>query len=305
MGRKGRQGLVDGLLVPDVCQHGGAHLHHGAIGGRDMQAALCHERKQTQCLEGDGLSASVGAGNDQRVEPASQDQVVAHGGFGVQQGMAGPAQLNVIAQHRLHGPHGGRQLSPGKDTVQGHQRLVIVLNALLEPGAVGGQLRQNALDLLLLFGLELSQLVVGVHHPHRFNKESAAGAGHVVDQAWDVVFVFAFHRHHIPPAPHGDDGILQIFGLVGRDQPVEHVPHLPRRRPDVPSDVGQFRRRRVCNLLLAEDGPGNFLLQKPVRGKAFKVAVQHGFDLAVPGAVLMDVPGAAQHLGDVQQLPGI
>ena len=122
-------------------------------------------------------------------------------------------------------------------------------------------------------------------------------------QAGDVVLVLALDGHHIAAPAHGDDGVLQILGLVGGNEPVEHVPHLPRRRPDVPPDIGQLRGCRVGDLVLAEDGAGDFVLQKAVGSEALKIAVQHR--LALAAAILPDVPGAAQHLGDVQQLPGV
>ena len=304
MGGEGGQGLVDGLLVADVRQHGGAHPHRGAVRRRDVQPTLGHQGEQAQGFQGDGLAAGVGAGDDQGIERSAQGQVVAHGGLGVQQGVARPFQLNAAAQHRFHGPHGGGQLGPGENAVQGHQSLVVVLNVRQMPGAVGGQLGQDPLDLLLLLGLELPQLVVGVYHPHGLDEEGAAGAGHVVNQAGYVVLVLALHGHHVAAPPHGDDGVLQILGLVGRDEPVEHIPHLARRRPDVPPDVGQLRGGCVGDLVLAEDGASDLVLQKTVGGEAVEIAVQHRFPLA-PAAVFPDIPGAAQHLGDVQQLPGV
>ena len=219
--------------------------------------------------------------------------------------MAGPFQLDIVPQHRLHAPHFGRQLGPGEDTVQGDEGAVVVLDALLEAGAVGGQLRQDALDLLLLLQFQLLQLIVGVDHAHRLDEEGAAGAGHIVDQAGNFVLMLALHRHHIAPTPHGDDIVLQVLGLVGGDEPVEHIPHLARRRPDVAADVRQLGGGGVGDLLLAENGSGDLLLQEAVGAQAVKIAVQHRFLLPVTGAVLLDRPGTAEHQGNVQQLPGI
>ena len=270
-----------------------------------MEAALGHEGQETQGLQGHRLTAGVGTGDDQGVKVFPQIQVVAHGGLGVQQGVAGFFQLDVVPQHRLHAPHVGGQLGPGEDDVQGNEGAVVVLDALPEPGTVGRQLRQNALDLLLLLHLQLSQFIVGVDHSHWLDEEGTAGAGHVVDQAGNLVFVLALHRHHVAAAPHGDDGLLQILGLVGGDEAVEHVPHLPRRRPDVAADVRQLGGGGVGNFILAENGAADFLLQKAVGGQAVEIAVQHSLFRALPHSVLPHIAGAAQHLGDVQQLPGV
>ena len=47
----------------------------------------------------------------------------------------------------------------------------------------------------------------------------------------------------------------RVLALLNK--PVEHVPHFTRRRPDVPPDVGQLRRGRVGDLILAQDGAGD------------------------------------------------
>ena len=219
--------------------------------------------------------------------------------------MAGPVQLQVVPQHRLHPPHLGGELGPGEDHVQSHQGAVILLDGLARPSAVRAQLGQDALNLLLLLALQLLELVVGVDHPHGLDEEGAARAGHVVHQAGDVVLVLALHRHHIPAPPHGDDGLPQVLGLVGTQQPVEHLPHLPRRHPDVPADVRQLRRGPVGDLLFAENGAGDLVLQEPVGGEGLEVAVQHRLGGGLARAVLLHGAGAAQHLGDVQQLPGV
>ena len=125
-----------------------------------------------------------------------------------------------------------------------------------------------------------------------------------MDQAGDIVFVLTLHGHHVAAPPHGDDGVLKIFGLVGRDEAAQHVPHLARRRPDVPPDVGQLRRGRVGDLILAQDRAGDLVLQKAVGGEAVEVTVQHRLPLA-PAAVLPHRAGTAKHLGNIQQLPGV
>ena len=270
-----------------------------------MQAALGHEGEQTDGFQGHGLTAGVGAGDDQCIKITAQIQIVADSGLGVQQRMAGLTQLDEVTQRRLHSPHFGGQLGPGEDAVQSDEGAVIFFDAPLEVGAVGGQLRQNALDLLLLLELQLLQLVVGVDHAHRLNEEGAAGAGHIVDQTGDLVFVLALDGHHVAPAAHGDDGLLQVLGLVGRDQLVQHIAHLTCGGADVTADIRQFGGGGVGDLILGQDGAGDLLLQKTVGGQALKIAVQHRLFLTVADTVLPHIAGAAEHLGNVQQLPGI
>ena len=76
-------------------------------------------------------------------------------------------------------------LAAGKDHVQPDEQLIVQVDVLPEGSRLGGKLRQNAVDLLLLLGLQFPQLVVGLHHAHRLDEEGRAGRGQVMDQAGD------------------------------------------------------------------------------------------------------------------------
>ena len=206
-----------------------------------MQAALGHEGEQADGLDGHRLSAGIGAGDYQGVEVLPQHQVVGHRPVRIQQGVAGLPQV----QAALHdsggaGPHPVGQLGPGEDHIQKDEQIVVLSDIVLELCALGGQLRKDALNLLLLPGLELLEFVVGLHHPHGLDEEGGPGGGHVVHQAGHVVLVLRLDGHHEAVVALGDDGLLEIFGLVGGEELVEDVPHLGGGGPDVPPDGGQL-----------------------------------------------------------------
>ena len=123
-----------------------------------------------------------------------------------------------------------------------------------------------------------------------------------MDQAGDGVFVLRLHRHHVPVGADGDDGLLEVLGLVGGDELLQDVPHLGLRGTHVPADGGQLGAGRVGNLLLPQDGIGDGVLQKAVGGEGPKEVGDGGLFLSP--AVLPHAAGAAQHRRDVQQLPG-
>ena len=307
VGGEGGQALGDGLLVPHVGQHPVEHPDAAVVPHRDVEAALGHEGEQADGLEGDGLAAGVGAGDHQGVEVLPQHQVVGHRLVRIQQGVAGLAQVEALLRDfGRAGAHPVGQLGLGEDHVQEDEQAVVLGDVLPELGAVGGQLRQDALDLLLLPGLELLELVVGLHHPHGLDEEGGAGGGHVVDQAGHVVFVLRLHRHHEAVVALGDDGLLEVLGLVGGDELVQNVPHLGGGGPDVPPDGGQLRAGRVGDLVLPQDGAGDLLLQEAVGRQGAEQVVDAGLGpVALPLAVLLGGAGRPQHGGDVQQLPGV
>ena len=128
MGGKGGQGLLDGLLVPDVRQDFFENGHLAPVVHRQVQAALGHEGEQASRFQGDRLTAGVGAGDDQGVKALPQFQVDGHCLLLVQQRMPGVAEHEpaVLHQFRLHAVHLIGQLAPGEDQVQRQQQVVIL-----------------------------------------------------------------------------------------------------------------------------------------------------------------------------------
>ena len=124
-----------------------------------------------------------------------------------------------------------------------------------------------------------------------------------MDQAGDGVFELRLHRHHIAVGADGDDGLLEVLGLVGGEDPLQNITDLGLRGPDVAADGGQLAAGRVGQLVLPDDGVGDGLLQEAVGGEGAE-QVGDG-SLFLPGPVVLDGAGAPQHGGHLQQLPGV
>ena len=207
---------------------------------------------------------------------------------------------------RAAGVHGVAQLGPGKDHVQMHQHVIVQQDVLHGVGALGGKLPQNALDLLFLPGLQLLQLVVGLHHPHRLHKQRGTGGGNVVYQSRQAALAFRLHRHHKPPVPLGDKGLLQYLGVGGGgDDLLQNLPSLAGSDPHFPPDIRQLGAGGVGDGLLVQNGPVDAILQifvgvqgaeKPVDGRGLALALL---------VIFIDSPGRRQQSRNVQQLPGV
>ena len=308
MGREGRQALLDALLVADVRQHPLINGHGAPVRRRDVEAALGHQRQQAQGLEGHGLAAGVGTGDDQGVKGVPQLDVDGHRRLGVQQGVAGLAQMDgpVPADLRPHGVHLVAQLAPGEDQVQVDQGVVVPLDVLPVGGSLGGELRQDAVDLLLLLGLQLNILVVGLDHPHRLHEQRGSGGGDVVDQSRQVALVLRLHRYHEAAVPLGDDGLLQNFPIAGGgDDPLKDLAALGLGRPHVAADVRQLRAGGIGDGVLVRDGPLDLLLQKAVAVEGEEQVVDGGFLRRLVVEVLLRPAGGGQQIRDGQQLPSV
>ena len=59
-------------------------------------------------------------------------------------------------------------------------------------------------------------------------------------QARDVAAVLGLDRYDEAPVALGDDGFLQVFGALARDQAVERLAHLARDAAQLAADGEQF-----------------------------------------------------------------
>ncbi len=117
---KGGKRLLDALLVANIRQHAAAHLNHAVLSAGNLQAALGHQRQQTQGLQAYCLAAGVGAGDNHRVGLAADGEIDGHGGILGQQRMPSPLQLGSRlrpSQPRTQGLHLISQLGFGKDKI--------------------------------------------------------------------------------------------------------------------------------------------------------------------------------------------
>ncbi|MPM18475.1 hypothetical protein SDC9_64886 [bioreactor metagenome] len=104
VGGEGGQALLDALLVSHVRQHPLVYGNLAPRRRRNVQPALGHQCQKAQRFQADGLSAGVGAGDDQRVEAVADFNIDGHGLCPVQQRMAGLAKDHgpIPPQLRAH-----------------------------------------------------------------------------------------------------------------------------------------------------------------------------------------------------------
>ena len=217
MAGEGGQALGNGLLVADVRQNGVKGRERASVPRGHMEAALGHERQQTDGFQGHGLAAGVGAGDNHGVKIGAQSQGDGHHLFGVDQRVPSVAQLYpaLVVHNGCPGPHPVGQFCLGEDHVQPDEHFHIQPDVLGIARRLGGQLGQNALDLLLLLDFQFPQGVVGVDGGHGLHEVSRPRGGHVVNHTGYIIFALGLYRHHIPALPDGDDGLPQEF-CVGR-----------------------------------------------------------------------------------------
>ena len=132
-----------------------------------------------------------------------------------------------------------------------HQNIVVIENVHHLGGALAGEDPQDPVNFLFLPGLQLLQLVVGLHYAHRLHKQRRAGGGNVVDKAGNAALALGLHRHHEPPVPLGDESLLQDLGVGGGgDDPLQDLPALAGGQTHLAANVGKLRTGGIGDGLL-------------------------------------------------------
>ena len=97
-----------------------------------------------------------------------------------------------------------------------HQQIVVPQDIPAEARGLAREGVEDAVDLLLLFRLELLELVVGLHHAHRLNENGRAARGCVVHESRQLAAALSLHRHDESPAALRDERVLQDVAIARR-----------------------------------------------------------------------------------------
>ena len=72
--------MLDALLVAKIDQYFFENTDRRLGIGGNVQPRLCHQCKQTNCFQGNGLSSRVGTSDDQILEEGTHDELLALSG---------------------------------------------------------------------------------------------------------------------------------------------------------------------------------------------------------------------------------
>ena len=119
MAREGRQRLGNALLVADVGHDLPEDGQPRAVGGRNAQAGLVHERQEAERLQRHGLPAGIRAGDDEGAvaEAVTEAQVDRHRRVAEQRVARREELGGVLDDVRAHAVHRGGEPRPGHPQV--------------------------------------------------------------------------------------------------------------------------------------------------------------------------------------------
>ncbi len=107
MAGKGTQVLRDILFVTDIGKDVAEDGQFRRFLNRDKKSCLMHEDQKAQGLHGYGLTTGIGTGNEENPVVAAEDDGIRHDVFGIDEGMAGPDELDLprLGNGRTAGLH--------------------------------------------------------------------------------------------------------------------------------------------------------------------------------------------------------
>ena len=255
MRREGAEGLLDALLVANVCKYLRENVDLRALVGGKVQSRLRHQREQADGLECHGLASGVGPRDHQRRKLFPQPHIDGHhapAGLGsglTQQWVAGAAQPQhtVCAHPGECAPHRLSQKRLGHGKI--HLTQVLVSEADL-PG-LGGHLRDQLAeqpDDFLAFGdAQLADRIAEGHNRQRLHEGRSTAAGLIVEHARKLSFELLPNRDHVTVTAGGDERVLQHAGVGTADEVVEFLPDAGVRRALLAADPRQIRTRGIRN----------------------------------------------------------
>ena len=302
---EGGQILLDALLIPDVGEDLPEHRDLAPVSRRDVQTCHPHELQQADRLERHRLAAGVRSGDDDhvRVLPA-EGNIDGDDLLLVDQRVARLAERDIVLliHHRPNRIHVERETRPGKDEVECRHILLIVFEFGQMLVGLGGEIRENALDLLLLLHLQFPEGIVELYDRRGLDEQRGAGGRLVMYYAGNHALVLSPHRQAVPVVPCRDEGVLQILGVGA-------VHHLLKLRMDpfvcpelLASDAPQLRTRVVRDVLLRQNTAPDLGGEMGQRNKAVKEILNGAVRAALRFAVRPHPGHIFQKRRQVQQL---
>ena len=295
--------MFDGLLIADVRVHAIEHGETGPLVRGDGKPSLGHAHQQPHRLQGDGLAARVGAGDEKDKPVVVNVHVDGHDLVARNEGVAGAAQVKHGARmdrqggcvflagargHRMgtaKGQHLGddrvqilRVASLGKEQIQVREHLHRAVDVGRFLCYQVAQVGQDAADLSLLLQFQFPHLVAHLHHGQGFHEEGGAAGRLVVNQSWNAPLVLGLEGDNVAAVALGDEGFLKVlsdFGVV--DHALQSLGETFPLLAQPPADVGQFGAGRVHHLArvvqTAPDFVGHVLTRLNLRGPIGQVGV--------------------------------
>ena len=213
---EGGQVVLNALIIPDDSIEMVEHRECGTFFCRYEQTCLIHQCQKSQCLNGNGLAACVGSGDDEYFVINPQRYGYRDHLFRINKRMACLFQVylpfgRIHCTHRMH-IHG--QCPSGKDKFNPGRQFCIFTNRVSGLFYFSGELLQNGMNFRLFTHCCFCQIVVKLNGNHWFHVQCLSCGRPVMNNAVKLIPVFFLYRKYIAPVSLGYNIVLKIGGLI-------------------------------------------------------------------------------------------
>ena len=277
-----------------------------AVQSRDMKPGLSHQSKESDRLEGNGLTTGVWTGDDKKIKRISKTDIDRNNFFLVDQRVAGFLEVDAafVVKDRFTCIHLYGKCSSCKNKIKLYHDLKIEGDSLTFCCDLYAEVGKDDFDLFLFLKLKFTHVVVQFYNRHWFDKKCGTGGRLVVDHTRHLSLIFGFDRDTVSAVSHGDDSILKV-------SPCTAVYQSGKLRVDpvighfhAASDLAQVRACIVTDLIFGKDTAADLRRERCERGKSLKHMVKRILRCisTVPAGVGFDTGSILKKVTDGQDL---
>ena len=253
MGGKGTQRRNDGLIISDIGIHGIKIRNDSAVAG-NRNAAVAHQRKQTDDLHRYRLSAGIGTCDQQHVPRFFEVIVIGYNLLGINQRVPrlfeGKSALlsqcgNACIMRRA-------PLCPGKYCIKDPGRFQVSDLFIGNFSNFFCAFDKDAVDFPCLLFLQLGLAVVGGDDFRRLDIGSLSAGGIAIDKAMKAVLVRSFYKDDGTVIAVGNDRIHDAVGMRMHEAGHGRL-HVGVRMAKIGPYISKIGRCRIPDLAIGID----------------------------------------------------
>ena len=145
-----------------------------------------------------------------------------------------------------------------------------------------------------------AELIVGIYHRHGFYKNGSTRRRGIVNETLEIVFALCLYGNNVTAVAHGNDVILQNFGVGAADIVLQGLLDAVVGLADLTANFGKLAARFIGNHILGNNRARNAILKVSVGEQTTKDLVQRCFKGSICLGILAYLTCRAQKATDVE-----
>ena len=302
---EGGKRLLNALLIADIREDIIENAHERAISGRNVKTRLGHDREKTDGFERNGLTARIGTRDDQRIKLFAKRNRDRYDAVCGNERMARFQKEKLLCRRNFgrDGVHLKGKLTLAENEGKQCQIAIVFEDHTASICHVSGKLREDTLDLVRFLALKKAQFIIGFHDGKRLHKKRGTRSGCIVNETLDLVFIFLLNGDYVSAVTHGDDLLLQEFGVcAARDEFLERFTDAVVFNFHAAANVVKLFARHIRDGFLIFDASCDLFFQIFIGREALKVFIEDRLGGVVGIAVFRNGAGGRKRASHGKEL---